>query len=155
MRVLISTAGTNTWVVASQVCGKPGSAPDCVSARGQTFNVNASTSWKQNGGFRLGPNEWNLGYNAPAVFGLDSLSLGESNATGGPTLSNQTVALMGTNSFYIGSFGLSNQPTNFTSLSNSEPSFLTSLRSKGLMPSVSWGYTAGAAYRMLHACPLS
>ena len=47
-----------------------------------------------------------------------------------------------------GAFGLNTQPVNFTSLGNfSAPSFLTTLKDQGHIPSLSWSYTAGAKYR--------
>lgn len=49
---------------------------------------------------------------------------------------------------YSGIFGLNPQPVNFTSLGNlSSPSFLTTLKDEGTIPSLSWSYTAGAKYR--------
>lgn len=47
-----------------------------------------------------------------------------------------------------GIFGLNTQPVNFTSLGNfSSPSFISTLKDKGTIPSLSWSYTAGAKYR--------
>jgi hypothetical protein len=49
---------------------------------------------------------------------------------------------------FSGIFGLNPQPVNFTSLGNfSSPSFLTTLKDEGTIPSLSWSYTAGAKYR--------
>lgn len=148
VRVLVSTAGTNTWVVLPQAC--LGASSDCANARGHPFNFTNSVTWKKEGIYQLGPNELNLGYNHSAYYGLETLSLGESNVTGGPTLVNQTVAAFANDDFSLGSFGLSNQPTNLTNLSNPAPSFLTSLYSQSLIPSISYGYTAGAHYRMFN-----
>ena len=91
--------------------------------------------------------ELNLGYNRNSSFGMDSVALGLSNATGGPYLGSQVVADFQTNDYYIGLFGLGQQPTNFSTFDTPYPSFLTSLKSKGMIPSLSWGYTAGARYR--------
>jgi len=47
-----------------------------------------------------------------------------------------------------GIFGLNSQPVNFTSLGNfSSPSFITTLKNEGTIPSLGWSYTAGAKYR--------
>ena len=47
-----------------------------------------------------------------------------------------------------GIFGLNNQPVNFSTLGNtSMPSFITTLKEKNKIPSLSWSYTAGAKYR--------
>ncbi|KAJ5306853.1 hypothetical protein N7508_005868 [Penicillium antarcticum] len=90
--------------------------------------------------------EANLGYYQRADFALDSLSIGLT----GPTLKNQTVAGIATpDPFYLGIFGLNPQPVNFTSLGNfSSPSYFTTLKDQGTIPSLSWSYTAGAKYRL-------
>ena len=125
----------------------------CVDVRGGLYSFANSSSWTNKGFFELGPNEVNLGYNVSAEYGMDTVSLGFSNATGGPTLQGQVVAGYEKFRYYVGSFGLSNQPTNFSSLSDSHPSFLASLRSQDLIPSLSWGYTAGAHYRTIFLLP--
>jgi len=91
--------------------------------------------------------ELNLGLNDTADYGLDTVALGLSNATGGPYLDSRVVAAYANNDYYIGMFGLNQQPTNFSTFSNSHPSFLTTLKSEKLIPSLSWAYTAGARYR--------
>lgn len=45
-------------------------------------------------------------------------------------------------------FPLGPKPTNFTSFNNPQPSFLWSLKNESYIPSLSWGYTAGAQYRL-------
>ncbi|KAI4259105.1 MAG: hypothetical protein LQ352_000899 [Teloschistes flavicans] len=47
--------------------------------------------------------------------------------------------------YYLGLLGL--RPTSSSRFNNSSPSFLTHLRSSNLIPSLSFGYTAGASYR--------
>jgi hypothetical protein len=90
--------------------------------------------------------EANLGYSQRAEFGLENLGIGLQ----GPSLSNQTVAGIATaEPFYLGIFGLNNQPVNFTTLGNySAPSFITTLKDQKKIPSLSWSYTAGAKYRL-------
>lgn len=156
MRVFISTATFNTGVVIPGRCpsGVPGISHDlnCSQSRGGLFDPSHSSSWSGFGNFSLDKEE-NLGYDAAASYGLDTITLGSSNLTSGPTLKSQVVAGWET-SFYIGMFGLGIQPTNFTasSLMNtsntfSHPSFLGSLKASKLIPSLSWAYTAGAPYR--------
>lgn len=53
-----------------------------------------------------------------------------------------------TKDFYLGNFGLGPKPTNFTTFNNPQGSFLWSLRNQSLIPSLSWGYTAGNPYRL-------
>ena len=69
---------------------------------------------------------------------------------GNPTdyqVANQTVAGYATRDFYIGSLGVSPQPELFTTFNDAYPSLLTTLRNQNLIPSSSWGYTAGAYYQ--------
>lgn len=47
----------------------------------------------------------------------------------------------------MGNFGLNPKPTNWTSYEDSAPSYMTQLKEQNLIPSVSFGYTAGAQYR--------
>lgn len=91
--------------------------------------------------------ELNLGYNDTAAYGLETVGLGLSNVSGGPSLDSQVVAAFANDDYYVGMFGIGQQPTNFTSFDNPHPSFLTSLKNEGLIPSLSWAYTAGARYR--------
>lgn len=114
--------------------------------RGALFNSNQSRTWNDTGIFELGFDQDYLGYNHSAGYGFDTLSLGFSNVEDGPELSSQLIAGFATTDFFLGSFGLSNQPTNLTDFTDPHPSFLTSLYSKNLIPSLSWGYTAGAHY---------
>lgn len=142
-RVLVSTAGQATWVVLPDGCKAPICAP---SLRGGTFNINESQTWNGTGNYSLGI-ELNLNYSYVGAYGLDTVALGFSSSNGGPPLDSQVVAGIETNSYYMGMFGLGPQPTNFTNFSEPHPSFLSTLKSKNLIPSLSWGYTAGAHYR--------
>ena len=118
---------------------------ECSNERGDTVNLNQSTSRKEIGLFDLGL-ELNFGRNESGDYGLDSLALGLSTATGGPVLDSQVVVGIETNRYRIGMFGLNPQPTNLSSFSNPYPSFLASLKAQNLIPSLSWAYTAGARY---------
>lgn len=89
----------------------------------------------------------NLGYSDNATYGLDTLALGLSNATGSPLIKSQVVAAFATDDYYIGLFGLGHQGVNFSEYSDPVPTFLTTLKKQDMIPSLSWGYTAGAIYR--------
>ena len=118
------------------------------------MDTSRSSTWSQLGNYSLGI-ELNLAYNDVGTYGTDTVALGFSNATGGPALQGQVVAGIETFDFYTGYFGLGSQPNNFTAsqdignLANDTqiPSFLTTLKSQNLIPSLSWAYTAGAIYR--------
>ena len=157
VRVLISTTDYNTKVVSPVGCpaDTPGITPSetCPQSRGELFDASRSSTWDSFGNYSLDL-DVNLGYDAPASYGLDTVALGLSNATGGPTLRGQVVASLETYNFYTGLFGLGNQPSNFTAsndprnFTDTTPytSFLTTMKNQSLIPSLSWAYTAGAKY---------
>lgn len=157
VRVLISTAGIDTLVVEPFGCppSVPGITPSltCPQSRGELFDSSLSETWSSIGNYSLGL-DVNLGAGATGTYGFDTVALGSNNATGGPTLQRQVVASMSSNNIFTGLFGLGNQPTNFTAsndfnnLTGTTPysSFLTTMKSQNLIPSLSWAYTAGAIY---------
>ncbi|KAH8898702.1 acid protease [Thozetella sp. PMI_491] len=156
VRVMVSTASPETLVVLSDLgCtsgafGNGATPSNCAVSRGVLFNPNDSSTWHSAGKYAINGDgvglEANLGYSQNAEFALETLAIGLT----GPSLRNQTVAGIGTaNPFYLGIFGLNNQPVNFSSLGNySATSFVTTLKDQKLIPSLSWSYTAGARYRL-------
>lgn len=80
-------------------------------------------------------------------FGYDTVELGWQ-GSGGPSLDQQVVAGIATEEFYLGVFGLSPRPTNFTNFDSPKPSYLAVLKQRSMIPSFSWSYTAGNQYRL-------
>ena len=118
----------------------------CSQSRGGIFDPTHSTSWSFLGNNSLGI-ESNLGFGGlNAEYGEETVALGFTDSNGGPTLDSQVVASINTHLYWTGVFGLGNQGTNLTNFSDPHPSFLSSLRTKNLIPSLSWAYTAGAPY---------
>ena len=108
--------------------------------------MNTSTTWKPNGFWQLG-NERNLGIYANGLFGNDTIGLGIQ-GSGGPTLSDQILATIGTEQFYLGMFAVNPKRTNYTGIAEEgQASYMTCLQEQNLIPSLSFGYTAGAPYR--------
>ncbi|KAF2419597.1 acid protease [Tothia fuscella] len=146
VRVLISTASQQTWVVDPRGC--PDDTPTnntCAESRGTTFNLETSKTWKSQGLYDLWI-ESNLGLTGNAEYGFDTVGLGYP-GEGGLALEGQIVGALAVKDFYFGHFGINPKPTNFTNFTDQSPSFMTTLRRKNLIPSVSWGYTAGVPYR--------
>lgn len=180
-RVLISTAGQETWVPVPEGCTS--SDPSgCPSSRGALpfqgrlstgFLKNESSTWSEINIFDLGL-ENNLGYDGNGDYGFDTVGLQIENS-GGLTLGHQVVAGIADKDFYLGIFGLGMhvtylplvvsrylsglvpaskalirlpgpKPANFSSFDHPEPAFLPSLKDNGMIPSLSYGYTAGAPY---------
>ena len=146
-------SGTTTWVVRAEGCSRPGdNITDCVSSRGFLFNPNASSTWttaglKNSGLYNLNAYVENLlGYRGNAYYGFDNVTLGWPSHTL-PEVSHQIIAGYATEDFYIGSLGISPQPQLFGDSNHAFPSLLTTLRNQSLIPSTSWGYTAGAYYQ--------
>ncbi|KAK4100947.1 acid protease, partial [Parathielavia hyrcaniae] len=154
IRVLVSTASPFSLVpFGEEACSTSvfeAVPPNCAVARGGLFNHSDSSSWQDVGLYGINQNGVglgaNLGYEQRVQFGLDRLAIGLT----GPELDNQTVGGIATpEPFYLGIFGINNQPLNFSSLSNhSTASFFTSLKDQEKIPSLSWSYTAGAKYRL-------
>ena len=75
------------------------------------------------------------------------MALGIRDSLGGPPVASQIVVASETDDFYLGLFGLGHQGTNISNFTDPHPTFLTALKNEGLIPSLSWAYTAGARYR--------
>ncbi|KAF2274419.1 acid protease [Westerdykella ornata] len=158
LRVLVSTASQQTWVVFEKGCwyDEPDAADPtgereikvldrgCQERRGRTFNMSTSSTWDEIGFYQLWL-EKNLGILGNGKYGYEKVGLGYT-PDNGPTLDNTTVGALITDVFWLGHFGLNPKPTNFTSFVDPSPSYMTLLFQKHMIPSVAWGYTAGAQY---------
>ncbi|KAK7183969.1 hypothetical protein DPSP01_012247 [Paraphaeosphaeria sporulosa] len=155
VRVFVSTASQQTWTVAKYACMRSefDSATntttekedsDCRNSRGWTFDSNASSSWDYNGFYQLWI-EKNLDYAGNGQYGWDTVGLGLPGEEG-PTLVNTTVGTHISSDFWLGHFGVNPKSTNFTNFTDPSPSYMTLLFEQHHIPSVSFGYTAGAQY---------
>lgn len=128
--------------------GRHGTSPSlsCNQSRGGLFNTTQSSSWQALGNYTSGL-ELNLGYSDAASYGLDTVALGFDNSIGGPTIGSQVISVLATDDCYLGVFGLGRQGTNVSNFTEPRPSFLAAMHNEGLIPSLSWAYTAGARYR--------
>lgn len=145
VKTLISWAGYQTWVVGPQGCESAADYQACATSRGGIFTISKSRTWDNVGIYDLNI-EGNLGYEGNAEFGYDTVGLGGAGVQG-PTVKNTTVGSFALTDFYMGIFGLNPEPTNFTTRKDPSPSYLSSLKEQNIIPSVSFGYTAGAQYR--------
>jgi hypothetical protein len=153
-RVLPSIIGQETFIPVPEGC-TDSDPSNCGERRGvypfngeqgTGFLTNASSSWKSIGLFNL-----ILGHDVDmtgnGLYGFDTVGLMLPNS-GGLTLETQIVAGIATKDFYLGVFGLSPKPSNFTDFDYPQPSFLGTLKNQSKIPSLSFAYTAGAAYRI-------
>ena len=143
VRVFISTAISTTWVVVNEGCTVGDTT--CINGRGLLFNPNSSSTWSQYGFYGLVA-EANLGSTGSARYGNDTVGLGIQ-GSGGPSLSNQVVGAYSIDDFYLGFFGVNPASVNFTQQQQGIASYMTTLKNQNLIPSLSFGYTAGNQYR--------
>jgi hypothetical protein len=156
-RGFISTASQQTWAVYERACLVNQTDPknpeqlvqkldgSCFDSRGRTFNYSTSTSWDNIGFYQLWL-EKNIKRVGNGKYGYEKVGLGYT-APEGPTLDNTTVGVLVTDNFWLGHFGINPKSTNFTAFTDPSPSYMSQLFQKKQIPSVSWGYTAGAQYR--------
>ena len=151
LRVLASTAVQETWVVLQAGCTTQDSTK-CSNSRGGLYNQNASSTWKDQGLFELDA-ERNLNFTDfdNGDYGFDTLALGY-DGSGGISLDQQVIAGVATKDFYLGFLGLNPQQVNF-SLTETHPSFLSNLKNRSIIPSLSFAYSAGASYRKFKPGP--
>ena len=137
--LFVSTASQETWVIGSGGCD--GTA-ECLAKRGGIFQSNASRTWAEQGPFGLGL-DTQLGFSGDGIYGFDNISLSDD-----ISVPSQIVGVINSTSYWLGFFGLGVEPTNFTSAD--KPTFVDSMvETMSLIPSHSYGYTAGAYYRKL------
>ena len=148
--MLVSTEVSATWVVEPGGCG-PSYPVNCTGARGGAYDSAKSSTWHSNALYSLAA-EANLGnpYSATSQigdFGYDTIGLPGQSGVANVSLDHQVVAGIKTNTYYLGNLGLSSQNITFgTGNSNTSPSFLGALKNENSIPSLSFGYTAGASY---------
>jgi hypothetical protein len=146
VRVLASTASQQTWTIFKDAC----TDSTCFDSRGRTYNNNESTTWHEKGYYLLWL-ERHMNFTGNGLFGYDTVGLGLPGSEG-LTLFNTTVGEHISKDFWLGHFGLNAKPTNFTAFEEPSPSYMAYLFQQNLIPSMSFGYTAGAQYRMhLHS----
>jgi len=145
-RTLPATTGQEIWVPLPEAC--PNNLEvDCTKTRGafnSLFRPNNSSSWKELGIYDLVLNQ-ELNYSGGGLYGLEKVGLQIANS-GGIELDTQVVAGIATTDFYLGIFGLGPKPLNFSNLDHPVPSLMQALKNHGQIPSISYGYTAGASY---------
>ncbi|QDS77084.1 hypothetical protein FKW77_000350 [Venturia effusa] len=153
--VLPSTKGSETWVPFPEGCTSS-DPPNCPVLRGvQPFNgnpssgflINQSTTWDDQGLYAI-QLESNLNYEANGHYGEDVLAInGGNGSSNGLSLPKQVIAGIAAKDYLIGVLGLGIQPTSFSSSSTPVRTFMEQLRNNKLIPSLSYGYTAGASYQ--------
>ncbi|KAL8718391.1 MAG: hypothetical protein Q9225_004466 [Loekoesia sp. 1 TL-2023] len=110
------------------------------------FQFNQSSTWKMIGNHTLqGP--VNLSDAGNGLFGTDIVAAGPNPDARLAPGKASIVAGITAEPYYLGLLGL--RPSTDSQFDGASPSFLTLLKERNLIPSLSFGYAAGAAYRIL------
>jgi hypothetical protein len=146
VRTYLSFAVYQTWVVLPLGCSAAADKDACAEKRGWLWDNSTSSTFEPVGTYALWVGE-NLGIYGNGIAGFDTVGLG-GQGEGGPTLKNSTIIAYASYSFYLGMLGINPKPSNFSgTFSDPTPSLMTLLKEQRKIPSVSFGYTAGAYYR--------
>jgi hypothetical protein len=131
--VYASTASVETVVIAPEVC--TAKISNCETARGGIYDLSLSSDFKNVsfGNFTL---EEDLNFSLLSNVGTDSMAVVLSDGDT-QSLSTQTVVTISNTSLWVGSVGL--QPSS----TDGSLGMLSYLKSKSVIPSLSYGYTAG------------
>ena len=122
---------SNEVVITAQICQ---------IKRGGLFQSNESSTWQSVGFFELGLDP-QLGFGDYGDYGYDNIALDDQTS-----VPSQIIGVINSTDYWLGFLGLGVKPTNFTS--QDKPTFLDSIvENQSLVPSHSYGYTAGAYYR--------
>ena len=111
------------------------------------FLWNQSSTWQAKPSTVISEESF-LNVTSSAYFGVDRVGLG-SDASAGLNLSSSLIAGVSTETFYLGILGL--KPQSITDISTSTAyaspaTLMEQLKNQNLIPSLSYGYTAGAIY---------
>lgn len=149
--LLPATANNAIFVPLSEGCtNAPSSVRDCGWSRGVVstvgpqsngFTTNTSTTWEQLGLYELPIDQSLFGQHQNGLYGLENVELASLQAP----MKDQTVVGIASADFWTGSLGLGIRDS--TVSGGDVSSLLPSMKRAGLVPSLSYGYFAGAYYR--------
>lgn len=128
-------------------CSPSDGVSNCTDARGGAFDNTKSKSWSNKNNYTLNA-ESNLGMTENSDFGLygfDTIAVGQP-GHGNVSLDQQPIAGLATKDFLLGNLGLANRPLIFDDQTKVN-GLMSNLKSRNLIPSLSYGFTAGASYR--------
>lgn len=155
-RVLISTRGSAAWVPDPEFCNQEGVLPNCSALRGVDpyvnkpsygFMPNTSNSWTDLGTYDL-LLESDHGFTGNGIYGLDNVSLVQDGDNDSFTLNDTLVVGMNSTGYWMGLLGIGVSKTSQTG-NKERDSLIFNLKKQGSIPSLSYGYTAGAS-ELLH-----
>ncbi|KAK6075120.1 eukaryotic aspartyl protease [Seiridium cupressi] len=147
--VTVSTSLSEIWVIESNGCG---SSALCTAARGNVFNISASSSWSSLG-------QWDVGLDyldqvANGDYAMETVAVHNSLTQNQTSLATQVVAAINDTDYYTGFFGLGITPGRFETTVVQSP-IAALVERDAIIPSHSYGYTAGAYYGGQFGTPMS
>jgi hypothetical protein len=156
-QLLPSTALSETWVPIPDGCsGILSGLSDCGALRGvedingtasSGFLTNASSTWDNIGIYGLAAEQNLFGSGDNGLYGIDTITLQPISSGARPqNVSLQTVAGYASLNYWIGALGLGPASSNFSVQGSGSPSLMATLAGDNLIPSLSFGYSAGASY---------
>ena len=148
VQLLISTTSTLPWVFSANACIL------CSAVEGNTFNQSESSTWEDHLSYPL------VDVGNPSVispsdsgdFGLDTFVLGSQGAQlPNISLPGQLMSIITSPNLDVGVWGIAPSSTELGQAAGNQsfPSILSTLKNGSHVPSLSWGYTAGAYHRNL------
>lgn len=155
-RVLPSTKSGVIYVIAPEGCNQPTDPPNCANLRGAEifdssqntgFQVTKSTDWSAIGQYDVDLEDA-LNMTGQGLFGYDQVALGSAQDSNAISMDHQVVAAVADMDYFMGVLPLGTAQSSFSSLSEPEESLMWNLRNSSWIPSLSYGYTAGAKYRL-------
>lgn len=162
-RVLPSTSSSEVWIPIPQGCeGILAGVPNCGDLRGvdyfneiasRGFQTNSSSTWSTTGIYQLTVDDPVFNTTDTALYGRDTIALDNAIGYNNSAATSQTIAGITSANYWLGSLGLGISAANFSTASENNPSLLSWLRENALIPSLSFGYTAGAYYGKARALP--
>lgn len=155
-RILPFTTISQLWIPEFGGCQEAGDPIDCGALRGvydvdgqrsTGFLNNRSSTWDDIGMYALiSGNNLRATTGGVGNYGLDTVGLTLDPTQ--PTFKDDLVALYRVKKFMVGGLGLGPKPTLFPNVTTEYDGVLQNLKKRNMIPSLTWGYTAGAAYRM-------
>ncbi|KAE8440591.1 hypothetical protein EG329_007049 [Mollisiaceae sp. DMI_Dod_QoI] len=144
--VMVSTVSSENWVVGTGACAANDSL--CVTSRGgHLYDPLKSSTWQSEGFFQFSVDS-QLGNKGYGWYGLDDITFGSSGITVSESVVgsfNGSGPLSGTQ-YMLGFFGLGITISDFNNV-NPLPSINALVERNGVIPSHSYGFTAGAKYQ--------
>ena len=133
-----STSSSQLLVQVPQGC--PSNIPGCAGDRGGLFNSSKSTSWKQTGTGIIDLESRLNNMSAQSIFGTETVGIGS------VTLNEQAVSEIDATNYWVGIMGMHIWDNNSSANNSDQTGLISSLKDSGAIPSLTFGYTAGANY---------